>query len=459
MTRPARSRAVRPERGLERGWLSAASLGFAAWISCQVYDPGLLTGPPSGIDGSPIGGSASFGGSGGMNVTGGKGSGAGSSGAGSSGDSSGATGGNSGGGTGGGANGGASGKSSAGAPSGGSAGNGSAGSAGNDGGSGTSGGAGEGGEGGAPDCMALGDCCPEDPDKTDPGLCDCGTPDTDTDGDETPDCDDLCPMDDSRTSPGECGCGATRAEVDCAALKSALIHRYSFEGTGTTITDSKGDLDGTVEGTGAMLSGTGTLALAGGVAPANDANKQHVDFGDGCLEGLEDATFEAWLTWSDRCSGSGCTNALEWQRIFDFGGAATNTAGAYIFLTPRSGWTGNPILAAQTTAGADNEVATGFHAPSASALVAGAHHFALVIDDAANEARLYVDGALAGSGAYAASAALAELEVSGCFLGRSHYSADPYLNGTFDEFRIYDAALPESAVALSFSEGPNPPFL
>jgi hypothetical protein len=452
---------VQPRRGFERGWLSAASFGFAAWISCQVYDPSLLTGPPPGSAGSPIGGSAPSGASGGMNVTGGNGSGAGSSG-----DSSGAKGGNSGGGSGGSANGGASGNSSAGGPSGGSAGKGSAGSAGNDGGTGTSGRtgeggerAGEGGEGGAPDCMALGDCCPEDPDKTEPGLCDCGTPDTDTDGDETPDCDDLCPMDDSRTAPGECGCGVTGAEADCAALKSALVHRYSFEGTGTTITDSKGDLDGTVGGTGAMLSGTGTLALAGGVPPANDANKQYVDLGDGCLEGLEDATFEAWLTWSDRCSGSGCTNSLEWQRIFDFGEAATNTAGSYVFLTPRSAWTGNPSLAAQSTAGANNEEATGFQAESASALVAGAHHFAVVIDDAANEARLYVDGALAGTGAYAASAALAELEVSGCFLGRSHYSADPYLNGTFDEFRIYDAALPESAVELSFSEGPNPPFL
>ena len=40
----------------------------------------------------------------------------------------------------------------------------------------------------------------------------------------------------------------------------------------------------------------------------------------------------------------------------------------------------------------------------------------------------------------------------------SHYAADPYLNGTFDEFRIYDAALSASALALSYAEGPNPSF-
>ncbi len=36
------------------------------------------------------------------------------------------------------------------------------------------------------------DSCPDDPDKTDPGVCGCSIPDTDTDADGTPDCIDLC---------------------------------------------------------------------------------------------------------------------------------------------------------------------------------------------------------------------------------------------------------------------------
>ena len=37
------------------------------------------------------------------------------------------------------------------------------------------------------------DDCPNDPDKTAPGACDCGHPDTDTDADGVSDCTDNCP--------------------------------------------------------------------------------------------------------------------------------------------------------------------------------------------------------------------------------------------------------------------------
>jgi len=52
-----------------------------------------------------------------------------------------------------------------------------------------------------------GDGCPDDPDKTQPGVCGCGVADTDNDEDGTPDCKDGCPNDPNKTSPGICGCG------------------------------------------------------------------------------------------------------------------------------------------------------------------------------------------------------------------------------------------------------------
>jgi len=41
--------------------------------------------------------------------------------------------------------------------------------------------------------IRTGDLCPGDPNKTDPGACGCGVPDTDTDGDLVADCIDNCP--------------------------------------------------------------------------------------------------------------------------------------------------------------------------------------------------------------------------------------------------------------------------
>jgi len=64
---------------------------------------------------------------------------------------------------------------------------------------------------GTPDCN---DGCPDDPDKTEPGQCGCGVPDTDSDGDGTADCNDGCPDDPDKTEPGECGCGVPDTDSD-----------------------------------------------------------------------------------------------------------------------------------------------------------------------------------------------------------------------------------------------------
>ena len=59
-----------------------------------------------------------------------------------------------------------------------------------------------------------GDLCPNDPAKRDPGLCGCGVPDTDSDGDGAPDCTDECANDASKTAAGICGCGVADTDSD-----------------------------------------------------------------------------------------------------------------------------------------------------------------------------------------------------------------------------------------------------
>jgi hypothetical protein len=58
------------------------------------------------------------------------------------------------------------------------------------------------------------DACPDDPNKTAPGICGCGVPDTDSDNDGTPDCHDSCPNDPNKTAPGACGCGVADTDTD-----------------------------------------------------------------------------------------------------------------------------------------------------------------------------------------------------------------------------------------------------
>ncbi len=62
--------------------------------------------------------------------------------------------------------------------------------------------------------VCEGDLCPTDPNKTEPGQCGCGTPDTDSDGDGTANCKDGCPADATKTAPGVCGCGVAETDSD-----------------------------------------------------------------------------------------------------------------------------------------------------------------------------------------------------------------------------------------------------
>lgn len=57
------------------------------------------------------------------------------------------------------------------------------------------------------------DQCPNDPNKTVPGVCGCGVADTDSDGDRTPDCQDQCPSDPNKVQLGACGCGVADTEA------------------------------------------------------------------------------------------------------------------------------------------------------------------------------------------------------------------------------------------------------
>jgi hypothetical protein len=230
----------------------------------------------------------------------------------------------------------------------------------------------------------------------------------------------------------------------CTTLKSALVHRYSFSGTGTTVIDSVGSANGTVVN--AQLSGDGSLKLAGA------STDQYVDLPNGIIKSLTNATFEAWVNWNG-CGG--------WERIFDFGDAGggdngRGTAWTTLYLTPES-QNGRDVMFGAFKR-VDQDALYETRAASNLPLPAGVVvHVALVVDDANNLMTLYEDGAFEGSVAYSDS--LSMLNDVNVWLGRSQYTVDPSFGGTFHEFRIYNVALSAAAIQTSFVGGPNAPFL
>jgi hypothetical protein len=291
----------------------------------------------------------------------------------------------------------------------------------------------------SPDEDADVDCCPDDSAKTAPGACGCGVADTNSDGDGAPDCLDACPNDATKTSTGACGCGVPES---CAALRDALVHRYRFEGTGTTVGDTAGSAHGTLIGT--VLPGNGTLPLAG------TTSDQYVDLPNGLISGRQDVTIEAWVTWA---------GGDPWQRIFDFGDSTAGTEGTqdegrtHLFITPQgSGSSGTNLLALfRTTAG---EVVAQAAAPLAMNVM---KHVAVVVDGAGDLMTLYLDGQPAASAPL--TTPLSDINDVNNWIGRSQWLVDAEFGGVVHEFRIYAAALGAPELAFSFSAGTDPAFL
>jgi hypothetical protein len=232
-------------------------------------------------------------------------------------------------------------------------------------------------------------------------------------------------------------------------LRAALLHRYTFDGTGTSVTDSIGTAHGTVMN--AQLSGNGTVVLAGG------STDQYVDLPNGIIKQLTNATFEAWVTWN----GGGA-----WQRIFDFGDSSgaegtRSQASTTLYLTPQAmmvaSFPGPPVMVVgfkRSDVTSANETHVIASQAMATAMIV---HVALVIDDTNNQMTLYKNGAFESSVAFTDS--LSMLNDVNNWLGRSQYAVDSGFGGTIHEFRIYGAALSQSAVQASYVAGTNPAFL
>jgi hypothetical protein len=268
--------------------------------------------------------------------------------------------------------------------------------------------------------------------------------------------DDCCPPGTNAASDSDCAamCGngvpesgeecdgqATCASDCTRMLHASLLHRYRFTGEGVTATDWLGDADGSIVGT--SLDGSGDLTLAG------MTSDQYVDLPNGLVSQLDDATFEAWVTWSNAA-------AADHERIFDFGtsGNGEDRQGGrdrgYFYLTPSLVADGRPHVSFSV----DGEAIRSLDGPPGSFPVASITHVAVVFSGSQQAMWLYVDGRLVDMAS--PDGTLSQLVDNNNWLGRSQFINDAEFGGVLHEFRIYDQALSAEQLEKSFEAGPDP---
>lgn len=219
-------------------------------------------------------------------------------------------------------------------------------------------------------------------------------------------------------------------------LPSDLLVHYEFDETGgaggTVARDTSGrGNDGTYERTPAFGTGVrgGSVKLSGGASSSTTA--PYVTIPNGVLAGVDSVTVSAHVKWT------ASTTVNQW--LFALGPDSNR----YLFASP---YNGSRVLYSAITTGswqAESKMA-------GPAIPAGSwQHVAVTVDSAAQTAVLYLNG-LAVARATNVTVKPSDLydaskSYSG-YIGRSLYSADPYLAGEVDDFRIYNRALSPSEI-------------
>jgi hypothetical protein len=219
----------------------------------------------------------------------------------------------------------------------------------------------------------------------------------------------------------------------CVTAQGVIVNRYSFNDGDTTAIDSVSGKDGTLEGT-ATISGNRLVLDGSGAAvwlPSDTLDPA-----------LTAVTVECWIEVSSPAT---------WARGWEFGASDGSNGGYSFYFVPNSG--SNNTQFSTTTTGFPGWQ-TGEESITSDGLEAGVYtHVACVFDSAGAEMKMYIDGELAASAPTTMDLSLVAREKA--LIGDSTYSGDPGLNGSVDEFRIYDTAMSDGEVLDSFNAGPD----
>jgi autotransporter-associated beta strand protein len=205
---------------------------------------------------------------------------------------------------------------------------------------------------------------------------------------------------------------------------------YKFnDSTGTKAIDSWGARHGTLTGGASWTDG-----LQGRAVKLNGSNG-YVTLPTALMSSVNDFTVATWAKLDASAT---------WARVFDFGSGTTN----YMFLTPRA-----------STGYVRYEIITGGVVQQINSTVAiaagGWHHFAVTL--AGTVGILYVDGVEVGRNTAMTKKPSSLGNTTQNWIGKSQWSSDPLLNGSVDEFRIYNKGLSASEILTLVYQSAPPP--
>jgi hypothetical protein len=246
---------------------------------------------------------------------------------------------------------------------------------------------------------------------------------------------------DANNGTDQAGSCSSRPVVDAGGdLGQGLVAWYRCEsatGTdGTVLPDSSTRGNDAVLRAGASGSAGSTFSAGkiGNALNLVEASKGYVELPPGLLANACEATIATWVYIN--------SDSNAWARIWDFG-ADTNS---YMFLTRITNLDQLARFGITIAGSAHEQLITG----STAVPFRKWTHVAVVLGPSGG--MLYFDGQVVGTNPSMTLRPADLGSMPNIYIGRSQYSVDPYLNGSVDEFRVYNRALsPEEVQALAGS--------
>ena len=219
--------------------------------------------------------------------------------------------------------------------------------------------------------------------------------------------------------------GASADSPEVQARSDSLALHLKFDETGGTVaSDSSGFARDA-----SLVNGPAFAAGKIGNALTLTRTASHYSsLPSGVVSGLGDFTISFWVKPA---------SLDNWARVFDFG-TGTST---YMFLTARHGGNGRPTFAFKVGSGSEQIIVAG----STFSTSAWTH---VAVRLSGSTGTLYLNGVASGSNNAMTYKPSDMGSTTQNYLGKSQFSADPYFNGSLDDFRIYSRALGADEIAL-----------